>query len=100
MTREEVKDIARIAGLEAAQAVIDRHEEHCPVVTRVVKAEIKAHIESCPIAQKMEIRLYRLLLYLTASGAVGGSAVAVIQKLFDGDAVRAAMAHVARVCLG
>lgn len=89
MTREEVRDIATIAGREAADQVIERHEKACPVVRKVVREEIAVHVSACPVSQKMEIKVLRLLLYLTASGAIGGGVVAVANKLLGTDSAKA-----------
>ena len=64
MTRDEVKDIADLA----ANAAVEK-------MRVMVKEELAAHVESCPVKAKIT----RMFLYAIAAGGAGGG----ISKLLD-----------------
>ena len=70
LTRADVETIAELAAIKAAAKVGES-----------IDLRIKRHEETCPVASKIEIRFYKLLIMLTASGAIGGGAVGALMKL-------------------
>ena len=71
VSREDVETIARLAAAETAAKVM-----------ATIDARIDRHQAQCPVASMMEVKLYKLLLMLVASGALGGGFVGAVLKLF------------------
>jgi len=61
MTRDEVKDIATIAAVEAVKTV-----------TSVASSLIEQHTKMCPMQYKLQIQWWKLMALLLGSGVLGG----------------------------